>query len=825
MVVTSPPTPGQGANRQSRESGDPGFSTHPLVPIAFAFATGIIADETLLVSLRMWLATLAGCLLAYSWLRRHRLLTTLSLLVGVGAVGGAWNQIHLEVDGDDIENFATGDRRLVRLEGIIVGDVVTEYPDPADEPFVATSEPRTHCTLAVERMEGASGWWNVSGRASVLVSGVVDHLESGDRVRVLGWLTRPRSPANPGEFDYRSYLAAQGVRASLFTESPSAVEKLPGAALASLFSVRDRVRNHLARQLHAYLPSESARIGEAFLLGARSALPPEQLLPFVESGTVHILVVSGLHVGLLAGMVWVTLTALGIHLPRRALLTILAIAAYTFLTGGHPPAVRAAVLTGMLFGGYLLDRDSDPINSLAGSVLVVLAIHPADLFRPGPQLSFLCAFALLAVAPTILLHNTLARDDDGLPRPARAIGRWLVNLVIVSVVLWVITAPLVMFHFHLWSPIGIVASLPLVMGSGVTLALAVFFFATSWISFIGSVIAMPLNALLESMAWTSRLAARAEPFCQYVAGPAGWWVLGFYATLITTWFLPWPRRFGRAHLALIFVWLGVGIVRELIPTSPDRLAYTQLAVGHGLCGVLRGSDGETVILDCGSIRGPRIADRVIAPFLWSQRVHRIDAVVISHPDIDHFNGILRLARRFPMGEVVVAPQFTACEEPAVAIILEELRKRKIPIRFVWKGDVLQVGEARINVLHPPAEYQGQTDNAESLVLRIEHGGCAILLTGDLADDGLVRILEEPMEPIDVLVAPHHGSRSSNDDRTARWAQPAIVVSSQGEPRGAGDALEVYSGATIFRTDQSGAVQVEWTSDGLRIRPYASRPLP
>lgn len=806
-------------SKPSRPGDSPVDASRPLVPIAAAFATGILLDHWLLIPTSAWIIVLLGCLFAGIALRGRVTIATLALHVALVAAGGGWTSMAAMVGTHDIGRLATDERRLCRLQGIVAGDVVTVLPDPDDEAFVATSEPRTHWTLDVERMETADGWRTASGLANVSVTGIVENASAGDRVVILGWLSRPRRPMNPGEFDYREYLAQQGISASLFTETPSAVEQLPGPTLPSLNTLRDRVRNHFSRQLHDQLPSRSARIAEAFLLGVRTALPPEELLPFVESGTVHVLVVSGLHVSLLAGIVWVTLTAFGVNLPRRALITIVAIAAYTFLTGGNPPAVRAAVLTGLLFGGYLLHRDHNPMNSLAGSALVVLVLSPTDLFRPGPQLSFLCAFALLAVAPPLFVRPPEEPRENRWVRALSWTWRWFANLVVVSVVLWLVTAPLVMFYFHLWSPIGIAASLPLVVGSGATLFLGVVFFAIGWIPYVGGLVAIPLNGLLLLMERTSAMAAKAEPLCQYLPGPPDWWIVGFYAILIAPWFLPTPRRLDRTHLILLLSWLVIGTAGELLPSHPSDTEYTQLAVGHGLAGVLRCSSGHTMLLDCGSIRGPKIADRVIAPFLWNEGVRRIDAVVISHADIDHFNGLLRLARRFAIGEILAPPQFAKSKEPAVAIVLEELQRRQIPIRFISQGDSIRVGEARIDVLHPPADYQGQTDNAESLVLRIVVDERSILCTGDLADDGLAAMIAEPIEPVDVFIAPHHGSKASNDERTSQWVHPDVVISSQDQPRGRGDTLDVYAGARILRTDQFGAITIQWTNDGLAVHPF------
>ena len=794
----------------------------PLVGVAGAFALGVFADRYATIGTPRWTACLAVSLLAAFALLNRRAPCVWALLAATAAAGGAWSHYRTaDVSAEDVGRFASLRRSLCRVEGRIVGDVAVSAPSESDAVFMSVREPRTRFTLRVDRLELADGWRSACGRAAVVVRGAVSKQAAGDRVRLVGWLSRPPRPSNPGEFDYAAFLEARGIRASIYSKTPDALETLPVATGFDAAGLADRSRNALAGLLRRRLSPEAARVGEAFLLGIRSALPPDELEPFLESGTVHIIVVSGLHVGLLAGVAWSTATLFGLTLRRRAAATIAAVAAYTILTGAHAPAVRAAVLTGLLLAGFSLRRAPDPVNSLAAAALVVLALDPMELFQTGAQLSFLCAFALTVIVPPL---RPPAKDDASegpLTRTRRKLTRWTMNLVVASAVLWIATAPLVLSRFHLFTPVAVFASAPLVAMSGATLVAGATFFAIGWIPQLGDVAAQPLDWLLRWTALVSDWAASIEPISRYSAGPPEWWVAGFYAVLVLPWLSTVPRPAGRIHLFAMIAWLVAGALDWARPREPAPTQYVQLSVGHGLAGVLRSPTGRIVLLDCGAIGGPRLAERVVAPFLWQAGATRIDAVVASHSDVDHFNGLVRLARRFPIGKVFVPPQFAAAREPAALVAIDELRRRRIPIQFLRQGDAIALGPMRLEVLHPPARFVGRTDNASSLVIRIECRGRSVLFTGDLADDGLERMLAKRIDPVDVLVAPHHGARASNHERTAEWARARVVVSSQGSREGGADPLDVYSrrGASVFRTDVDGAATIEWTDRGLRVQAH------
>jgi competence protein ComEC len=195
------------------------------------------------------------------------------------------------------------------------------------------------------------------------------------------------------------------------------------------------------------------------------------------------------------------------------------------------------------------------------------------------------------------------------------------------------------------------------------------------------------------------------------------------------------QRHWRWAVPASLAWVCVGLVSGATRPTADGLRCTFLAVGHGGCTVLETPDGRTVLYDAGSLAGPDVTRRQIAPFLWNRGVRRIDEVILSHADLDHFNGLRALLECFTVGLVTFTPTFTEKSTQGARVTLEALQQHGIPIRVVRAGDQLALGEVILDALHPPAVGPEGNENARSLVLLVRHLGHTVLLTGDLEGPG------------------------------------------------------------------------------------------
>jgi competence protein ComEC len=402
------------------------------------------------------------------------------------------------------------------------------------------------------------------------------------------------------------------------------------------------------------------------------------------------------------------------------------------------------------------------------------------------------------------------------------------QMVLISAVVWLAALPLVALRFHLVSPIGILLNIPLIPLTNVALLLGAAGLALGMIwSPFGFLPIYGADLLLRLTEAIVRWGVARSWGHRFVAGPSSTWVLVLYGLLglaaVATWIVDRGAR-GSARLAWpVTLWCAVPLT--MVPgwllngvDGVRRLDGDVLAVGHGLAVSLRLEDGDAILYDCGRMGDPRVGRRIIAPALWSCGITRLDQVILSHADQDHYNALPDLLDRFRIGEVVIPTGFVNAGNPFASLLLEQVRDRGIPVRTVAAPWSWIRGSTRFRVLHPPADWHPEApDNARSLVLEVEHAGRRLLLTGDLDQMGVVELAGSPPPdpPIDLLLAPHHGGKGANTSMLYSWARPQSVVVSQRMPApGTTDALTPLeqSGIPLLRTWQCGAVHFEWRSD-------------
>jgi competence protein ComEC len=607
--------------------------------------------------------------------------------------------------------------------------------------------------------------------------------------------------------------------------------------MVSIASALDAARNACKRLIWEFVGPERSGLAAAILLGAREGLPYDQTEPYLVTGTIHVLVVSGMNVAILAAGL-LGMMRLGWLARRAGLAVIIALVlVYTLLAEMQPPVVRAAVFGILLCVAAWTGRRGAAFNSLAAAALIVLAINPADLFRPGPQLSFLAVMTLVWIGQRWVIRRgssseridqLLAAAQKWYVRLLRDSGRRAGLILVTSLAVWLTTLPLVLYYFHVASPVSVLIS-PAVwllvfvaMWSGFAL-LAVGWLIPSFGSLCGVVCGGSLGALQQVVEWAETL-----PGGHFWApGPAWWWVLVFNLALLALMILGRNRKLAppRWQVAALCAWILVGLAPPLVRAiSRDGLECSFVAVGHGACVVLEAPTGETLLYDAGALSSPEIATQSIASYLWHRGIMRIDGLVISHADIDHYNAVPGLLERFGVGTVYVSPMMFdgygdsgASDGPQV--LRDAILAAGVPIREIWAGDKLQVGrEVTVTVLHPPRNGVIGSDNANSITLAAEYRGRSVLLPGDLESPGLDDVIAELPYDCDVLLAPHHGSRQSDPPGFAAWSTPEWVVISGAGSDEIEPVVSTYrrAGANVVQTSQRGATQVSIQAGLLRV---------
>ncbi|MCI0333649.1 MAG: ComEC/Rec2 family competence protein, partial [Planctomycetes bacterium] len=818
----------------------------PLVTVVVAVAAGIVLDRygrpdsfsagdgpPAISWFTVWCWLSAGSLLTWwvAWRRRRSSLAAFPLLVAAACAGAARHHVQWELFGRlEAARYVDFDPGPACV-AVIALESPQRVPAPRPTPLRAIpGGERSRLRVAIVGIRDGKVWRPASGECQLLVDGHLLGVHRSDRLRVFGQLARIGPPLNPGEFDFAAHARADRELVRMRSSVPESVTVMVRASRWRLGSVLDFVRGRAKQLVRTFVGPERAELAMAILLGDREGLTAEETEPYLLTGTIHVLVVSGLNVAVLAAGLY-ALMRIG-WLPRRTGLAIImvVVVAYSFLVETQPPVTRAAVFAVLICLGAWTGRRGVAFNSLAAAALVVLAINPADLFRAGPQLSFLAVAALVWIGHWAAARNAESSDrlDQLLaaarPWPRRALDtvlRWTGWLLVTSLAVWLVTLPLLLNQFHIASPVSVLISPAVWVVVFIAMWSGFLMLAVGWIvpvigEFCGAVCSISLD-------WLEQLVDGAESLPGghfWVPGPPWWWVVVFYLALLAVMIRGRALVSPRWQLAALCMWILIGLVPPLVRASQrDALDCSFVAVGHGACVVLQTPTGETLLYDAGSLGSPEFATQTIASYLWHRGIMRIDGIVISHADIDHYNAVPGLLERFRVGTVYVSPMmfdgFNDTETRGPDVLLDAIHDAGVPIRQVWSGDRLRVGpEVTLHVFHPPRRGVIGNDNSNSITLAVEHAGRRVLLPGDLESPGLEDVMAELPYDCDVLLAPHHGSRFSDPPGFAAWSTPEWVVISGGDDD-IGPVVETYerAGAQVLVTQERGTVQFS-----LRHRP-------
>ena len=814
----------------------------PLVPIAVAASTGILLDRNLQVPLAGGL-TAAGARVC--WHLRctasgpRPLLGFLYLWTGCAALSCAYHHWwRASTAPDDVRHMAYEEGRPARLRGLVESppSVTTDSrPDPLRSMAKKAS---TRFVLRVTASQDLANrnWRTASGLVQVNASGLLAELAAGDAVEIVGRLSLPEGAENPGGFDYASHLSDRQISALLSVRDPGSVMVRDRDRVWSLTAWPAIVRGWGQDVLTGAIPAPHGDLAAALLLGDSPGMTTDDWDLYLRTGVIHVLAISGQHLVVLAGLLWAGLRLARVRRRRGALLVAAVLFLYAIVAGGRPPVMRSAWMVLAYAGSVLLQRPTHPANTFALAWLLVALTNPADLFNAGCQLSFLAVGVLVWGVPGIASMSQLARlglfaAHDPLQQVINESRPWPLQLLyglrrqigeayVMNLVVWLAVTPLVAFHFHLVSPIALLLGPPLVLLTSIALLAG---FAVLLLAPIAGPLAWPFALVtrwsLYGCAELTQFGANHLPGAYfYVPDIPAWWLGLFYAALLLGLATRIPERFPRAAFAALLGSLAVGLLVTLRPFRTSDFRCTFLAVGHGGCAVIEMPRGHVLLYDVGSIAGPDVARRHIAPYLWHRGIRRIDELILSHADLDHFNGIPDLLERFRVGQITHTPTFPQRDLDAVPVVLAAIERHGIPMRVVSTGDRWDADSLSIEVLHPPTAGPEGKENVRSLVLLVRHRGVSILLTGDLEEAGLAQVLALPPHPVDVLMAPHHGSARSNTTELARWASPRLVVMCQGRSDDTSAAARAYArtGSTVLGTWPHGAVTVRQDSAGAWI---------
>jgi competence protein ComEC len=691
---------------------------------------------------------------------------------------------------------------------------------------------RNRWLVSSERIWHPTGAEEITGDILINVRMARREWRYGDRVRFRVRPVAPRDGGNPGGFNYATYLADREIYATGFLENDGEVElvaRQPSVVRGAVESLRREIRRYIDQSISR----DNGPLVKALTVGEMGEISKEMRMEFTAAGVNHVISISGLHVGML-GLVVFTLIRYGCafnaYLTLRFNLikiatfcSFLAVVFYTALAGAMVPTVRSAIMIGVYELAVLLDREEEVLTSLTFAALLIALVWPGVVSDISFQLSFL---AVLFIAWGIRQVRDWfpARPKDELPQER---SRW----------------------HHLLRQAGLHLAVPLLATIGTGPLIAHYFGHLSLAGFISNpvivplvgFIVVPLGLLISFLSLTLPVAAPPLVWLEEQFVSLTRWLVGLFANLpLANISVPAPDRVEIAALyglffALLLVrkhryapialavmatlLIGDGVYWWRERWDRRELRVTHLNVGQGDAAVVELPGSKVLVIDAGGVATGEFdtGEAIVAPFLRTRKILKVDYLVVSHARIDHYGGMRSIVNEFTPDEFWSSPakgksaRFEDLEEA-----LERARIKRVTLHT---GEPCRVIDGvKFCALHPPPE----NSNDSSLVLQLEYGNVRFLFAGDIEKrDELVLQARAAELRSAILKVPRHGNATASSDEFIAAVQPKFAVFSHGGRGPAASSRDETAsryrkaGAEILRTDEDGAIIFE--SDGTTLR--------
>ena len=812
----------------------------PLIPVFLSYLIGLLLGYYLPLSQLILLASIITFLIFFisSAVLKKQLLSFYLSIVIFTLLGILFlnSSLYPPLPPHHLTKYLS--EKKVILEGVL-------YQPPE------LSADKTKLYLIAEKIIDRDTIININGYLLIVVKDVLNYLSYGDRVRFAARIRSPGNFNNPGGFDYRSYLARKGILATAYVHEGKAIVKVGETTLNPSIKRVEQCRSQIRIFLTLHLSSPAREITKALILGEQGELSKDVREKFSIAGVVHILSISGSHIGMIA-LVFFFLIKNILRCSTRvmlltnitkvsALITLIPVIIYCFIAGHGVATVRATIMVGSYLLALIIGREDDLWNTVALAAFLTLIVSPSSLFDISFQLSYVSVIAILYLTPRFSTYLFTPIKDPLEPPPPwwKKLLKKITLSLLVTASATIGTIPLVTYYFNRISPWGIFANMIIIPLVGVVivplelLACLLLFIYQPLAAFILRAMEPMIMVSISIVELFNKL-----PYAEYrTTTPTLFEITLFFlgVLLLTTIKKSKYTRYGLAVVALSFIftqcfWYYQNNMRSL-------LRITSIDVGQGESTLIQLPKGRTMLIDGGGFYDTSfdVGERVVAPFLWGKKITQIDYLVLSHPHPDHLNGLLFVAKNFKVkevwtnGETIDTETFKELEKT----IAEKKIKRFIADR---EQSHLTIHGVTIEFLHPPKSPWHErginlfsSTNNHSLVLRLTYRDISILFTGDLYQEGERELINLfPSLKSTILKVPHHGSATSSSPLFLEKVAPRIAIVSIGEKNlfhlPSRKVIERYQaqGCRIFRTDKDGAITIETDGSQVYCKTFLSR---
>lgn len=691
----------------------------------------------------------------------------------------------------------------------------------------------------------------------------------GTVLLVSGKLREIPKPRNPGEFDSRTYYSARKIYYSL--ESAEIQDSSPDY---------DPIRQKLAdlkKGLYEGLlisAGKDAPTFAAIVLGDRTGLDEETNLLYRMTGIMHLFALSGLHISILGMGLYNVLMKAGAGIWPSSLAAMSFVIPYAVMTGSSFSAIRAVMMFLLAMGGKILGRVYDTLTALAFTAILMLMESPACLYDSGFLMSFMAVAGAAWVLPgitgivesvpgfqwlgeesaekTAVAGSFFQTKGKDLLRKGRKAG---VKMLLASAAIQLTTLPVTLWFYGEVSLAGIFLNLLILPTAGIVLISA---FSTALLGFVGIVrggsiwllisaakmTAIPGRLFVRLYETMSRMAS-GLPFCTWIGGRPALWQCAMYYLLLAcavfsayqyrsriknTWVLKGGQLIRFVYKCSFFILLLLALPGICFRNrSLFQIAFLDVGQGDGI--VIRTPDGQSFMIDGGSSGKKNLAKYQLMPYLKNQGISYVDAIFISHTDLDHISGVLQLLETISSGlttirvGTLVLPDWKDPPDTWTELA-KAARTAGAKVVTGHRGDVFQGKDVQFRLISPQSRIVAEDINEAGMVMEMTYGNFKALFTGDIGEGTENELLTDgQLEDVDVLKVAHHGSRFSSSDLflKAVHAETAVISCSENNTYGhpAPETVDRLNeaGCRVEYTMKSGAVTIQTDGERIKVERY------
>jgi len=830
------------------------FYSRPVIPLLLSMISGIVVGARF-PGHATWMMIVvfvcAAALIFFIQKKRTSIFFPLGLLIALGYLSiQPW--ACPEFPSNHVIHFM--DTHAWKITGVIVTSDVKNFN-------------RQKCILRIEFLEDKGEAFAVKGRIRLTVSGDTPNLSTGDRIGFLARIKSIRNFSNPGGFDYQRYMAFKKVWGSAYVSADklTIIEKNAHKGVWAIISDARHLMSDLIDQVG---DKEQQGVLKALIVGDRSAISPELRTSFNRVGAGHLLAISGLHIGIIATASFLFFKWILSHFrffllhawtkKGAVFLSIVPVLVYGLLSGMSPSTQRAVIMVIVFLMAFLVEREHDLINTLAIAAMIILIVHPPSVFSISFQFSFAAVLAIIYGISRLspIWPSSQNRTQKQIWSKA-AIKLYYFFMTSFFAVIG--TLPLVMRYFNQVSLVGLPANIIFIPLIGfVVVPLGIMAVCLYPLTVTGALVCLKAgSAVLEYVikiinlisGWTFAAIKTVTPnyleiFCFYILF---WVLLNLKSDQVGNPLAISKDRRNQSKNSVQKPMVIVGLLTVLIFSVNmaywlyqrywhDDLRVTMIDVGHGNAALLELPYGRTMLVDGGGFSDNRVFDvgaSIVAPFLWQKKIRSVDTLVLSHANSDHLNGLIYIAENFHVKHVWINHE--AADTFGYRLFMETIKKNNIQMPAYHKiAGVHNINGVHIDILYPQEDFieKRKTEtwrnlDNNSLILRASLKDVSFLFPGDIkarAEYELVSTLGDKLRS-SVLLAPHHGSKTSSSERFLEKVKPEVVVISSRYKSRFGfphpSVLKRYQdmGCRVIETAHNGAVSMRTDGQTLTIRPY------